>query len=211
MTKQGNAWAIVTLADRDGAIEVLFFPADLPARRRALVEDSVVSVQGRINDRDGAINIFGHELQVLDVSPPSTPARPVLLTLPYHRVNGTPSRNSSGSWRRTRREPGIHQRTRNPQNHHLRPPSHGQRHDHRLRHQRHLRPGCVAGHGVNVQRSRVGGWAGGDEWWAGEPGTFLLAKAARTMCWGGPPGPPSSPSTATWEEARCESGAVPPL
>ena len=27
VTKQGNAWAIVTLADRDGAIEVLFFPA----------------------------------------------------------------------------------------------------------------------------------------------------------------------------------------
>jgi DNA polymerase III subunit alpha len=88
MTKQGNAWAIVNLADRDGTIEVLFFPVTYQLVMGALVEDSVVSVQGRINDRDGGISIFGQELQVLDVaSAERTGAAPVRLALPYHHVN----------------------------------------------------------------------------------------------------------------------------
>ncbi|MGW5820620.1 DNA polymerase III subunit alpha [Streptomyces noursei] len=88
MTKQGNAWAIVNLADRDGTIEVLFFPATYQLVVGALVEDSVVSVQGRINDRDGTLSIFGQELQVLDVaSAERTGAAPVMLNLPYHRIN----------------------------------------------------------------------------------------------------------------------------
>ncbi|MEV3873736.1 DNA polymerase III subunit alpha [Streptomyces sp. NPDC049906] len=88
MTKQGNAWAIVNLADRDGTIEVLFFPASYQLVVGALVEDAVVSVQGRINDRDGSVSIFGQELQPLDVSTAErTGAPPVQITLPYHRIN----------------------------------------------------------------------------------------------------------------------------
>src|SRR5262249_21188840 len=88
MTKQGNAWAIVNLADRDGQIEVLFFPAAYQLVMGALVEDSVVTVQGRINERDGAINIAGQEIQVLDVSSAErSGVPPVQLFLPYHRVN----------------------------------------------------------------------------------------------------------------------------
>ena len=87
MTKQGNAWAIVNLADRDGTIEVLFFPA-VTSSLGALVEDSVVSVQGRINDRDGTINISGRELSVLDVSSAEHGGKPpVRLALPLHRVS----------------------------------------------------------------------------------------------------------------------------
>ncbi|WP_217246908.1 DNA polymerase III subunit alpha [Streptomyces sp. AC602_WCS936] len=88
VTKQGNAWAIVNLADRDGTIEVLFFPATYQLVLGALVEDSVISVQGRINDRDGAISVFGQELQVLDVTAAErSGAAPVQLAFPYHRVN----------------------------------------------------------------------------------------------------------------------------
>ncbi|MCC9157495.1 DNA polymerase III subunit alpha [Streptomyces parvulus] len=88
VTKQGNAWAIVNLADRDGTIEVLFFPAVYQLVLGALSEDSVISVQGRVNDRDGALSIFGQELQVLDVSAAERHgAAPVQLAFPYHRVN----------------------------------------------------------------------------------------------------------------------------
>lgn len=88
MTKQGNAWAIVNLADRDGEMEVLFFPAAYGLVQPALIADSVVSVQGRLNDRDGSISIFGQEMQVLDVSSAESGKRPpVQLALPYHRVN----------------------------------------------------------------------------------------------------------------------------
>jgi len=68
MTKQGNAWAIVHLSDRDASIEVCFFPASYQLVQHALTEDSVVAVTGRINDRDGSINIAGQELQELDIS-----------------------------------------------------------------------------------------------------------------------------------------------
>ncbi|MFD0007162.1 DNA polymerase III subunit alpha [Streptomyces sp. NPDC127178] len=88
MTKQGNAWAIVNLADRDGTIEVLFFPASYQLVMGALVEDAVVSVFGRINDRDGTLSVFGQELQVLDVTAAErNGAAPVQLALPYHRIN----------------------------------------------------------------------------------------------------------------------------
>ncbi|MGW4784952.1 DNA polymerase III subunit alpha [Streptomyces sp. NPDC004230] len=88
MTKQGNAWAIVNLADRDGTMEVLFFPASYQLVLGALVEDAVVSIQGRLNDRDGILSLFGQELRVLDVtSAERAGSAPVQLTLPYHRVN----------------------------------------------------------------------------------------------------------------------------
>ncbi|TXS04923.1 DNA polymerase III subunit alpha [Streptomyces sp. col6] len=88
ITKQGNTWALINLADRDGTIEVLFFPAVYQLVAAALLEDSVISVQGRINDRDGALSIFGQEIQVLDISSAErSGAAPIHLRLPYHRVN----------------------------------------------------------------------------------------------------------------------------
>ncbi|MET8680022.1 DNA polymerase III subunit alpha [Streptomyces sp. NPDC004647] len=87
ITKQGNAWAIVNLADRDGSIEVLFFPAVYQLVQHALIEDSVIAVRGRIEDRDGSLNIHGRELAVIDVSAAERGGRPpVQLAIPHHRV-----------------------------------------------------------------------------------------------------------------------------
>ncbi|AJF70412.1 DNA polymerase III subunit alpha [Streptomyces vietnamensis] len=88
MTKQGNAWAIIKLADRDGEMEILFFPAVYSLVEHALIPDSVVSVQGRLNDRDGVVSIFGQEIQILDVSSAETGGRPpVMLSFPYYKIN----------------------------------------------------------------------------------------------------------------------------
>ncbi len=87
MTKQGNAWAIVNLADRDAGVEVLFFPAAYQLVQHALAEDNVISVKGKIEDRDGTVNVFGRELAVLDVSSAEHGGRPpVRLALPAHRI-----------------------------------------------------------------------------------------------------------------------------
>ncbi|MFH8347372.1 DNA polymerase III subunit alpha [Streptomyces sp. NPDC018045] len=87
MTRQGNVWAVVSLADRDAAIEVLFFPAAYQLVQHALAEDDVVSVKGKIEDRDGTMNLFGRELAVLDVSSAEHGGRPpVRLALPAYRV-----------------------------------------------------------------------------------------------------------------------------
>ncbi|MFF1560530.1 DNA polymerase III subunit alpha [Streptomyces sp. NPDC058279] len=88
MTKQGNAWAAVTLADRDAAIEVCFFPATYQLVGHALVPDSVVSVSGRAQDRDGSMNIIGSEVVELDVSSAEHGGRPpVLLSFRAHRMH----------------------------------------------------------------------------------------------------------------------------
>ncbi|MFB1043928.1 DNA polymerase III subunit alpha [Streptomyces chrestomyceticus] len=87
VTRQGNAWAVVQLTDRDAAVEVLFFPAAYQLVQHALAEDNVVSVQGRIDDRDGSVHVFGRELAVLDVSAAEHGGRPpVRLALPAHRI-----------------------------------------------------------------------------------------------------------------------------
>ncbi|MFD8549385.1 DNA polymerase III subunit alpha [Streptomyces sp. NPDC059649] len=90
MTKQGNAWAIVNLADRDGSIEVLFFPAVYQLLQHALIEDNVIAVRGRIEERDGTLSLHGRELEALDVSSAEGGGRPpVQLFMPLHRVEAT--------------------------------------------------------------------------------------------------------------------------
>ncbi|MFJ5220134.1 DNA polymerase III subunit alpha [Streptomyces sp. NPDC088354] len=86
-SKQGNAWAIVDLADRDGSIEVLFFSQAYMLVQHALMEDAVISVRGRIEDRDGTLSIFGRELEVLDVSAAEHGGRPpVRLFFRSHKI-----------------------------------------------------------------------------------------------------------------------------
>ncbi|GAA3379479.1 hypothetical protein GCM10020367_63180 [Streptomyces sannanensis] len=77
MTKQGNNWAIVNLADRDGTIEVLFFPAVYQLVVGALVEDAVVSVQGRINDATGHSPSSARNCRSSMCQPQSAPAPPL--------------------------------------------------------------------------------------------------------------------------------------
>ncbi|MFJ9447431.1 DNA polymerase III subunit alpha [Kitasatospora sp. NPDC101235] len=87
VTKKGNPWAVATLADRDAGLEVLFFPAVYPLVRHALAEDNAVTVHGRIEDRDGSLNLHGKELALLDLSAAEhTGGPPVRLLLPAHRI-----------------------------------------------------------------------------------------------------------------------------
>ena len=46
MTKQGNPWAIATVEDLEGAIEVLFFPQAYQQYAMSLSEDAVICVRG---------------------------------------------------------------------------------------------------------------------------------------------------------------------
>ena len=82
----GAAWAIVTIEDLDAAVEVLFFPKVYPLYQTELVDDACVSVRGRLNERDGAISVFGQELVPLDLSTVGT-AVPLQLNLNSRHVN----------------------------------------------------------------------------------------------------------------------------
>ncbi len=67
MTKNGNPWAIATVEDLDGAIEVLFFPQSYQTVSHVLAEDLVVVVKGRLNRRDDVPTVFAQELRLPDL------------------------------------------------------------------------------------------------------------------------------------------------
>ncbi|WP_369185506.1 DNA polymerase III subunit alpha [Streptomyces sp. Y1] len=90
INKAGNAWAIITLADRDGSVEVLFFPATYNLMAEQMVEDNVISVRGRLNERDGSLSIFGQEISTLDISSAELGTKPpVQITVPASRITPT--------------------------------------------------------------------------------------------------------------------------
>ena len=60
MTKQGNPWAIATIEDLEGAIDVMFFPATYTLVATQLVEDAVVVVRGRLDKREEAPRLVAH-------------------------------------------------------------------------------------------------------------------------------------------------------
>jgi DNA polymerase-3 subunit alpha len=83
-TKQGSLWAIVTLEDLDGAVEVMVFPQTYAGAGTLLVEDAVLLVRGRIDRPDeDAARLVAMEITQPDVS--EAPAGPVRLSMPAAR------------------------------------------------------------------------------------------------------------------------------
>ncbi|MEJ5914859.1 DNA polymerase III subunit alpha [Pseudokineococcus sp. 1T1Z-3] len=71
MTKQGSAWAIATVEDLEGSVEVLFFPKTYTEVMHELREDLVCVVRGRVNRRDDVPTIYASEMSLPDTSIPS--------------------------------------------------------------------------------------------------------------------------------------------
>lgn len=82
-TKQGNLWAIAQIEDLGGSVEALFFPATYQTVSTMLAPDTVVTVRGRLNRRDGQVALYAQELGLPDVS--NAAHEPVRLTLPASR------------------------------------------------------------------------------------------------------------------------------
>ncbi len=68
MTKRGDPWAIVTLEDLEGGIDVMFFPSTYQLTALQLTEDAVVVVKGRLDRRDDVPQLIAMELSVPDIS-----------------------------------------------------------------------------------------------------------------------------------------------
>jgi DNA polymerase III subunit alpha len=83
MTKAGNPWAIATVEDLDGAVEVLFFPQAYQTVSTMLAEDLVVVVRGRLNRRDEVPTLYAAELTIPDVT--EGPRGPVVIAMPLAR------------------------------------------------------------------------------------------------------------------------------
>ena len=83
MTKNGNPWAIATVEDLEGAIEVLFFPQAYQTVSTMLTEDLVVVVRGRLSRRDEVPTIFASEMTIPDIT--GGPRGPVVIAMPLTR------------------------------------------------------------------------------------------------------------------------------
>jgi DNA polymerase-3 subunit alpha len=83
LTKNGNPWAIATVEDLDGAIEVLFFPQTYQTVSHVLAEDLVVVIRGRVNRRDDVPTIYAQELKLPDLD--TGDRGPVVVSMPVAR------------------------------------------------------------------------------------------------------------------------------
>jgi DNA polymerase-3 subunit alpha len=83
MTKRGDAWAMITLEDLDGAIDVLLFPSVYQLASTYLSEDQIITVKGRLSRSKDVPEIQGTEVTVPDLS--DGPSGPVVITLPATR------------------------------------------------------------------------------------------------------------------------------
>jgi DNA polymerase-3 subunit alpha len=86
ITKRGDAWAMVTLEDLEGGIDVLLFPSAYQLASTLLNEDAIVTVKGRLSRSKDQPELHGQEVSVPDISTESGGAAgPVVLSLPSTR------------------------------------------------------------------------------------------------------------------------------
>ena len=86
ITKRGDAWAMVTLEDLDGGIDVLLFPSAYQLASTLLVEDAILTVKGRLSRDKDQPEIHGQEVSAPDLS--DAASGPVTISLPATRCTG---------------------------------------------------------------------------------------------------------------------------
>jgi DNA polymerase-3 subunit alpha len=80
VSRTGSSWAIVTVEDLEGSLEVLFFAKTYTQYALTLVEDRIVTIRGRVDHRDEQVRFSAVEMGSLDVS--SDPVGPLMISLP---------------------------------------------------------------------------------------------------------------------------------
>jgi DNA polymerase-3 subunit alpha len=85
-TKKGDLYAVITVEDLEGAINVMVFPRDYQLSSTLLVEDTVVLVKGKIKrSRDDALELTCLEITIPDLTSGQTTG-PIVISMPAVRV-----------------------------------------------------------------------------------------------------------------------------
>ncbi|NBO45827.1 MAG: DNA polymerase III subunit alpha [Actinobacteria bacterium] len=79
VTKQGKPWASLVLEDVSGSTEVMVFPKTYDAVAGLLVEDMVVAIRARVDERDEAQRVSATDITAVDTE--AGHRGPVVLTL----------------------------------------------------------------------------------------------------------------------------------
>ena len=79
VSKQGNSWAIVTLEDLEGAVDINFYSNSYTQHALNLVEDRIVLIRARVDKREEQPRLSALDLTNLDIS--QTPTGPLIITV----------------------------------------------------------------------------------------------------------------------------------
>ena len=83
ITKRGDAWAMVTVEDLEGALDVLLFPSAYQLASTLLNEDAIITVKGRLSRSKDQPELHGQEVSLPDLS--DGPSGPVVISMPSTR------------------------------------------------------------------------------------------------------------------------------
>ena len=68
VSRQGASWAIVTIEDLEGSIDVMFFSNTYNQYAMSLIEDRVVKIRGRVDWRDEQLRFTAMEMTAIDLT-----------------------------------------------------------------------------------------------------------------------------------------------
>ena len=83
VSKQGSTWAIVTIEDLEGSVDVVFFSNSYQQHALYLIEDRIVSIRGRIDKREDTLRITAIDLSIPDVN--QAPIGPYIIRVEAER------------------------------------------------------------------------------------------------------------------------------
>ena len=79
VSRRGDSWAIVTVEDLEGAIDVMFFANSYTQHSMNLMEDRIVIIRGRIDKREEQVKLMALDLSTPDIS--LAPSGPLIISM----------------------------------------------------------------------------------------------------------------------------------
>jgi DNA polymerase III subunit alpha len=79
VSRRGDSWAIVTVEDLEGAVDVMFFANSYTQHSMNLMEDRIVVIRGRIDKREEQVKIMALDLSTPDIS--LAPSGPLIISM----------------------------------------------------------------------------------------------------------------------------------
>ena len=83
VSRQGTPWAIVTVEDLDGAVDVMFFSNSYANHGVNLVEDKIVAIRGKVDKREEQPRISAIDLTLPDLN--QIPTGPLVISMEMSR------------------------------------------------------------------------------------------------------------------------------
>ncbi len=79
VSRRGDSWAIVTVEDLEGAVDVMFFANSYTQHSMNLMEDRIVVIRGRVDKREEQVKVMALDMSLPDIS--LAPAGPLIISM----------------------------------------------------------------------------------------------------------------------------------